>query len=67
MRVTVGSVPINPDQRQAFIDELEIASVEQLLTKQDVLQSGVNVKTVNGQSLLGSGNIEIDSVDGGTF
>lgn len=29
--------------------------------KQDVLESGVNVKTVNGQSILGSGNIDLPS------
>lgn len=27
--------------------------------KQDVLQSGVNIKTVNGQSVMGGGNLEI--------
>lgn len=32
---------------------------EQLATKQDILVSGTNLKTVNGTSLLGSGNIEI--------
>lgn len=31
------------------------------LQKQDVLYSGVNIKTVNGQSLLGGGNINIAS------
>lgn len=31
--------------------------------KQDILVSGVNIKTVNGKSLLGSGNIQIS---GGT-
>lgn len=30
-----------------------------LLTKQDVLVSGTNIKTVNGKSLLGEGDIEI--------
>ena len=29
--------------------------------KQDVLESGVNIKTVNGESLLGSGDLEITS------
>ena len=35
-----------------------------LNSKQDNLISGTNIKTINGQSVLGSGNIEID--DGGT-
>lgn len=30
--------------------------------KQDVLESGVNVKTVNGQSILGSGNVDLPSI-----
>lgn len=35
------------------------ADASALETKQDVLVSGTNIKTVNGQSLLGSGDIEI--------
>ena len=34
-------------------------------TKQDTLQSGVNIKTINHQSLLGSGNITIEGGGGG--
>lgn len=34
---------------------------EQLATKQDLLVSGTNIKTINSQSLLGEGNIEIES------
>ena len=30
-------------------------------SKQDVLLSGVNIKTVNNQSILGSGNVRIDA------
>lgn len=33
--------------------------------KQDKLTSGTNIKTINGQSLLGSGNITIDGGSGG--
>lgn len=32
-----------------------------LSNKQDVLVSGTNIKTINGNSLLGSGNIEVGS------
>jgi hypothetical protein len=32
-------------------------------TKQDLLVSGTNIKTINGQSILGSGNIKIDAED----
>ena len=35
--------------------------------KQDALVSGTNIKTVNGQSLLGSGDLEIDTSDGLRF
>lgn len=33
---------------------------EALAAKQDVLQSGENIKTINGESILGSGNILVD-------
>lgn len=36
-----------------------------LKEKQDALVSGENIKTVNGQSLLGKGNIEIQGGTGG--
>lgn len=36
------------------------AITESLDSKQDVLVSGVNIKTINNQSILGSGNIAID-------
>ena len=35
----------------------------QLNTKQDTLVSGVNIKTINNESLLGTGNITIDISD----
>jgi hypothetical protein len=37
------------------------ATTTQLATKQDTLVSGTNIKTVNNNSLLGSGNITISS------
>ena len=37
------------------------ATTSQLATKQDTLVSGTNIKTVNNNSLLGSGNITISS------
>lgn len=37
-----------------------------LKTKQDTLVSGKNIKTINGQSLLGSGNIAISGSGGGS-
>ena len=38
----------------------EYATTSQLTSKQDKLVSGTNIKTVNGNSLLGSGNIVIE-------
>ena len=41
-------------------DKIELASKGYVdATKQDVLESGVNIKTINGESLLGDGNIAI--------
>ena len=44
---------------------ISTATQEALNTKQDTLVSGTNIKTINGYSLLGSGNIDIES-GGGT-
>ena len=41
------------------IDTTHFATKEELATKQDTLVSGENIKTINGTSILGSGNIEI--------
>lgn len=41
------------------------ASKTELEEKQDTLVSGTNIKTINGQSVIGSGNIEIQG--GGTI
>lgn len=41
------------------IDTTHFATKEELATKQDTLVSGENVKTINGTSILGEGNIEI--------
>lgn len=46
-----------PDE---YVTETELNAG--LGNKQDSLVSGTNIKTVNGESLLGSGNIDIESV-----
>ena len=43
----------------------EKADVTALASKQDVLISGTNIKTINGNSILGEGNIEIQGGSGG--
>lgn len=42
-------------------DDTEIR--EEIARKQDTLVSGENIKTINNQSILGSGNIEIETPD----
>ena len=48
---------------QGFLKEHQdisnLATKSELATKQDTLVSGTSIKTVNGTSLLGSGNIEV--------
>ena len=46
-------------------DVSNLATKAELANKQDQLVSGTNIKTVNGQSLLGNGNIQIEG--GGTI
>lgn len=46
--------------RTALYDKVNLIADE----KQDALVSGTNIKTINNQSLLGSGNIEIQSGSG---
>lgn len=43
-----------------------LAAFNALAAKQDTLVSGTNIKTVNGQNLLGSGNIAITATADGT-
>ena len=45
-------------------DKSIIANAQAIQGKQDKLESGVNIKTINNQSILGSGNISIEG--GGT-
>ena len=42
-----------------------LATKDELSTKQDVLVSGTNIKTFNGKSILGEGNITIEVPEGG--
>lgn len=37
--------------------------LESIATKQDTLVSGTNIKTINNESILGSGNIDINSLE----
>ena len=44
-----------------------IANAQAIQNKQDKLESGVNIKTINNQSILGSGNISIEGGGGSTI
>ena len=46
-------------------DTSNLATKAEVQAKQDTLVSGTNIKTINSQSLLGEGNIEITSGTGG--
>lgn len=45
---------------KVYLQDIELAKASDVSTKQDTLVSGENIKTINNQSLLGSGNIEIE-------
>lgn len=44
----------------------QVATKDDITGKQDTLKSGTNIKTINGESILGSGNIEISGGGGGS-
>ena len=46
-------------------DKSTFATTAQLSSKQDTLVSGTNIKTVNGQTILGEGNVQIETPEGG--
>lgn len=43
----------------------DVVIAQQVASKQDTLESGRNIKTINGESILGPGNIEIRGGGGG--
>ena len=46
-------------------DTSNFATKQEVQAKQDTLISGTNIKTINGASVLGSGNITIETPEGG--
>lgn len=67
--VTINAIIVNNGQMTVKTTEVDLTNKgytkdevdEKLATKQDLLVSGTNIKTINSQSLLGEGNIVIDS------
>lgn len=45
------------------IDSTKTGLETEIAKKQDILESGTTIKTINGQSILGEGNIEIEGGD----
>lgn len=66
-KIGTGGVDIVTQWEQTLSDE-KVASEKltknSIDAKQDALQSGVNIKTINNTSLLGSGNIDIQGGGG---
>ena len=61
----VGQIYFNTTDKTGYIYDgtkwRDIAQIVDLSTKQDTLVSGENIKTINGVTVLGSGNIDIFS------
>jgi len=53
------TIPTVPTNVSAFNNDANYATTTQLSTKQNTLVSGDNIKSINGQSLLGTGNLTI--------
>lgn len=58
----VDATKVNEDTNHRFVTDAEKTSYS---LKQDALVSGSNLKTIEGQSLLGSGNIDLTKSDVG--
>ena len=54
-----GTILTVPSASNVFIKDESTSLDQELYAKQDKLVSGTNIKTINGNSMLGSGNIEI--------
>ena len=59
-KLNVGAIPY--EYTSTLARKTDISNINsKLSTKQDNLVSGINIKTVNNESILGKGNIEIHS------
>ena len=58
---------VNNEIVKTFTD-INVSDLQNTLnTKQDLLVSGTNIKTINNQSLLGSGNVSVGTITGITM
>ena len=56
-----GYIPYSVTNVYGLSEKVDIS--DKVVDKQDVLVSGENVKTINGESILGSGNVEVSSFE----
>jgi hypothetical protein len=68
---TLYTADITESEDKNYVSDSELADIGDISGKQDTLVSGTNIKTINGSSVLGSGDITlsggaIDSVNGQT-
>lgn len=69
--VVINAILVNNGNMTVKVTEVDLTNKgytkdevdEKLATKQDLLVSGTNIKTINSQSLLGEGNLEISGGD----
>ena len=52
---------VSPNEQYYITDDDYFATKEDLNAKQNTLVSGTNIKTINGESVLGTGDLEIKS------
>lgn len=64
-RFFINGLPFSEPEFENILDKEEVE--ERLFFKQDLLVSGENIKTVNNQSLLGGGNIDIQGGGSGDY
>lgn len=68
---TVTGVKINGTTKNPSSGVVDLGTVvtshQDISGKQDKLVSGTNIKTINGQSILGGGNITIEGGSGGNY
>ena len=63
-KVSKNGNKVLSDNNYSNEEKQEVAKVK---NKQDTLVSGQNIKTINGQSVLGSGNIQIEGGGGNSY
>lgn len=62
----IKKIKVNNVNYDLGVDYSNVDNKPDLSLKQDTLVSGTNIKTINNQSILGEGNINIEGGEGGT-